>query len=119
MLVELISLLGLLIGVIIARSAKEELLPGRRYFILFRAILLLLLIIVLLSNFSLIPFAVGLLVGFIVRKEYLYFGLLTPSSLVSSLIFMYGFPYGTLKQDRKFSLLLDVMLFIIGLLINY
>ncbi|MFA4887011.1 MAG: hypothetical protein WC595_02255 [Candidatus Nanoarchaeia archaeon] len=119
MLVELISLLGLIIGVIIARSAKEEFLSGKKYFMLFRAILLLALIGVVLSNFSIIPFLVGLLVGCIVRKEYLYFGLLNPSSAVSSLIFIYGFPYGTLKYDRKFSILLDIILFSIGLLINF
>src|SRR3989338_2674120 len=85
MLYIIISLLGCLFGFILARYTKEELRKGVFYFRLLE-----------------------ILIGLILRFEYLYFGfvLVFPFSndvlfLLSALIFIYGLPYGSLIYYNK------------------
>ena len=51
-LISLISSLGLLVGMILAFTAKEELEPGKKYFQLLQKLTLLLIVIFLLNFFN-------------------------------------------------------------------
>lgn len=108
-LIFTLSFLGLLAGVILSFFTKEELKPGKRYFILLQRVLLLtvsLAIICYVGDFFLF-FILGLLAGFIFRKDYFYFGLALPLTsghllvLLSSLVFIFGLPKGTLLVTEK------------------
>ena len=140
MIIEtIIAFLGLIVGLILARFTKEELKPGRKYFIWFKKIILLVLVVSLVyiawSNMFFIKEAIGAIIGFLVglivayffKKEYFYFGLAlyilayTQSFIfITILIFLFGLPYGTLLFSKKFkykTALFDLIMFIIPLLI--
>jgi len=145
----IIAFLGIIIGLILARFTKEELRPGKKYFIWFKKIILLILVVTLIHFsltkiffirdfvFTLIGLIIGLFVGYFFKKEYFYFGFVlyllayTSSFLfISILIFLFGLPYGTLLFTKKYkynTLLYDFIAFIFPLtllpiflyLINY
>lgn len=107
-LIFALSFLGLLAGIIISFFTKEELKQGKRYFIFLEKVVLLsisLAIIFYLRDFSLF-FIVGVLAGFIFRRAYFYFGMALPLAfesfltLLSSLVFIFGLPHGTLIADK-------------------
>jgi len=129
MLYIIISLLGCLFGFILARYTKEELRKGVFYFRLLEILIILILILVILlsSDFNLLLFIMGILIGLMLRFEYLYFGfvLVFPFSndvlfLLSALIFIYGLPYGSLiYYNKKIKYLIwSVILFFIPF-VNY
>ena len=105
-----IAFVGLLVGAFIARRTKEELIPGKKYFILLERIVLFVLIIFALYNVSFgvgtaLSFIAGLLFFYKLNKSYFYLGLLillasfvSVNFLVSitALIFIFGLSYGTL-----------------------
>lgn len=116
--------LGLFIGFILAIIAKEEIKPGKRYFLLLQKIILLLIFIFLLIFIDLNYILVLLILAFIIihllktKKEfkelpYIYIILsiifylsskkLNLFIIESSLIFLYGLPTGSLltKKDKK------------------
>lgn len=110
-LVSLIGFLGLIFGIVLGFLTKEELKPGKKYFHLLLNLALLALIFVLmtktLSNLfiSAIFFLLGILIGYFLRKNYLYFGIAIVASilidadlmaLLAGLIFLYGLANGTL-----------------------
>ncbi|MFH1638560.1 MAG: hypothetical protein ABIB71_09100 [Candidatus Woesearchaeota archaeon] len=109
LLTAIVSVIGLAAGAILARISPEELNPGDLYFCFFRKIVLTAILVTLALNsggmwqFMLI----GLIMGFFVRINYLYFGLalaLCSESIVfplSTLIFIYGIPTGTLLVHRN------------------
>jgi len=128
-----LAFIGLLAGVIVSSFTKEELKPGRKYFLLLEKALLLaigFLLIFYSETFSVL-IVFGFFFGLLVRKYYLYFGLALPLAsetflvLLGSLVFMFGLPHGTLLAERlklkqvKKEILISAALFIIGLLVSY
>ncbi len=123
-LTAIISYLGLLIGFLLAVIAKEELKPGKKYFIFLQTIILLLIFLFLLIFIKLIYLLVLLILASIIiyclkrNKEfnelpYIYIILsvifflsskiLNLFIIESSLIFLYGLPTGSLltKKSKK------------------
>lgn len=123
-LATIIAYLGLFIGFLLAIIAKEEIKPGKKYFIFLQKIILLLIFISLLIFIDLNYLLVLLISAFIViylsktKKEfnklpYIYILLsiifylsskkLNLFIIESSLIFLYGLPTGSLltKKSKK------------------
>lgn len=130
MIYSFVSFLGILIGYFIAKSTKEELKPGMKYFIILELIILFLISsLFLFYSPDLFLFIFGLLFGFVFRFEYFYFGIglfslifnLDLSFLISSLIFIYGLPYGgILFYTKKIKLLFfHLILFFIPLILYF
>jgi len=109
----IICFLGLFFGVILAFSAKEELKPGKKYFIFMQKIILLIILIILLNLFNInfyIKLAAYALLIFLMEvnlKNEMIYALLGTAFfisssekslffLIASLIFLYGFPAGSL-----------------------
>ncbi len=105
MIVNALSFLGSVIGYFIGKFTKEELKPGKFYFMLLEAAVLAALIVFLsMKDFNLILFVIGVIFGFILRFEYFYFGIILAQNinfLNAGLIFLYGLPYGTLVFYKK------------------
>jgi len=112
----IISFVGLVIGLILSNYTKDELKSGKKYFTLFKRIILIVLIVALLFQafpnylWVFIFFVVGILVSFLFRKIYFYLGLALFTSflvskgfvaLISSLVFIFGLPYGTPFHHNK------------------
>ncbi len=106
----IVAFLGSILGYFTAKFTKEELRAGLIYFkILELFILFLLPLIFLYYSFELVLFVFGVLFGIFFRNEYFYFGFGLASSffnnslsfLGSSLIFIYGLPYGSLLFYNK------------------
>lgn len=126
-LTSLLALCGQFFGSFLAFNSPEEFQFSRRYYTLFMYFTLLCLIIYLAWHFfSLIGFVIGLIAGFLMKREYLYFGLILASPLSveaylfsSGVIFMYGLPYGTLlySQGRMMEIAFNALLFILAFLI--
>jgi len=120
MVFYIISLLGQYIGYILASKTKEELKEGEKYFKLTFSILLLIIgIYSLIISFNIILLIIGLILGFLIRKEYLYFGLISNAIFIASLIFIFGLPYGTLKYKKLKELNFNIILFIFSFAIGY
>ena len=123
MVFYIISLIGQYIGYLLASKTKEELKEGEKYFKLTCLFLLLITgIYSLIISFNIILLTIGLILGFLISKEYLYFGLISNNVFTASLIFIFGLPYGTLKYKNlnqlNFNLILFVFSFIIGYFLN-
>jgi len=126
-LISLISFSGLLIGIILAFTSKEELNPGKKYFILLQKLTLLLILILLLNfldisiYFRIIIYALFIFLMAINIKSQAIYPVLAVVFFLSSkdinlfiinsiLIFFYGFPTGSLfakkliKKKRLFIL---------------
>ncbi len=131
-LVFALSFLGLLVGTALSYFTKEELKPGEKYFLLLEKALLLAIsftIIYYVGEFF-IFLALGVLAGLIFRKAYFYFGLALPLAsetflvLLSSLVFIFGLPHGTLLasnskfKDLKKELIISANLFLAAILIT-
>lgn len=136
-----LAFIGLILGAILAFFVKEELKPGQKYFKWLKKIVLI-VIIVMLVYFSfqltysyLIAFAAGILISWVFKKYYFYLGVgLLGSSLLFNdkifialiaLIFILGFPVGTLQASKLLSkksklvkiIVLDAILFSLPLLL--
>lgn len=123
LLILLISLTGILFGLILARIAPEELRPGKKYFSFLKRVIFVVIFFfgsyhLLEKLFVLIPFLILMVIIFVIglysRNSYLeiinyslfvvpYFFLTEPTAhlLLASLIFLYGFPTGTLMGKIK------------------
>ena len=119
---SLLSFIGILIGILIARYTKEELIPGKKYFLVIERICLILISLIIIYYYK--PswtIFLGLIAGYFIEINYLCFGLilvLTENLLVSLIIFIYGLPYGTmLKKEKTKKVLKDLLLFIIPILL--
>jgi|SRR3989338_8536912 len=120
MVFYIISLLGQYIGYILASKTKEELKQGKKYFKLTCLILLLLIGVYSLTvSFNVILLVIGLILGFLISKEYLYFGLISNNVFIASLIFIFGLPYGTLNYKNTKELNFNAILFIFSFAIGY
>ena len=139
-LISLVVYLGLLIGIILSFMAKEELKPGKRWFILVHNVILgfvlFFLLLFLDVNYYLTLFLPLLLIVFlfyyseIYRKSsviYLLLGVVfwissknkEPLLIISSLVFFYGFLISSLqisfKSKNYYKILLKNLLFFICL----
>lgn len=131
-LIFALSFFGLLAGIIIAFFTKEELKPGSKYFMLLEKVILLSIssVIVFFVRDFFLFFILGLFAGFVFRKTYFYFGLALPLVsksfllILSSLIFVFGLPNGSLlyfKLKKKFvkELIFSCIIFFIAVFISY
>lgn len=125
----IVSFLGLIAGLIVAKAAKEEIKPGRKYFkVVIRVILFLLVVSFLFlswtSLYVVVAFLVGLILARYFDRVYFYLGLGLAASvgssenfflLVNSLVFLFGLPYaGFIKLKEVY---LDAIFFFIPLLL--
>lgn len=123
MVYYIISLLGEYTGALLAYKIPEEIKQGKKYFNIL--ILILLPVIGLYSIyyfFSLFYLIIGLVLGFLIRKEYLYFGLISNNVFFASLVFLYGMPYGTLefnKNKKLKNLNINIIYFLIGIGLSF
>ena len=116
-LISLISFSGLLVGIILAFTAKEELKPGKKYFMLMQKITLLMILIFLLNFFNInlylritIYVLFILLMAINIKSQIIYpvLGIVffisskNPELFIinSILIFLYGFPTGSLFAKK-------------------
>ena len=116
-LISLISFLGLLVGILLAFSAKEELKPGKKYFMWMQKIILLLILIFLLNFFNMALYLKVIiytlfifLMAINIKSQiiYLVLGIIffisskNPELFIinSVLIFLYGFPSGSLFAKK-------------------
>ncbi len=129
-LVALIISLGLLSGRIIAGIAKEEIKQGKKYFLILQKILFCTVVFLLmyfnktnvhytwigglvifayLSWFKKIPsYIISVVLGIL-----LYLAALTDNFLlISAIIFLYGFPTGSLIKNKK-EIALNIVLFLV------
>jgi len=142
-LVAIIAAIGLICGYFIAKIAKEELKEGRKYFIFLKRILLALILFFLLLGFEvyiLLSLIVSVLFLFfilyffknIVKKNVLiylilalvfFFSVKTKFFLIiSSLIFIYGFPTGSLmfyQKKKEMALARPLIVFLIIAILLY
>jgi hypothetical protein len=118
----LIPLLGLGFGTIVARVAKEEIKPGRKYFKIFEYLLYFTLLILALwfnFNLGLLIFSVILLLSYFHKNElffvkFLLFGIIYAiiedvgnlSEIVISVLFVLGLILATKMKTKNF---LDVI----------
>jgi len=112
--VFVLGFLGLVAGIIIAHFTQEELKPGRKYFIFIEKLVLLIMALLIISFIkgSFLFFVLGIVAGFLFRRIYFYFGIALPLVngtlllCLSSLIFIFGLAYGSLKYldlKKKFT----------------
>ncbi len=130
MVYGLVAIVGLFFGIFLAYFVKEEIKPGRIYFILLEVLVLASLVVVsYLLGFNVVLFLIGLLFGFLLRKEYFYFGIGIISSsaskninfLYGALVLLYGMPYGSLLTFEKTfkRIYLDTVLFFVPILFHF
>jgi len=129
-MLSLIAFSGLLFGILLGYINPEELKPGKKYFKIFCLLVLFSILLVLFFSykFSIIGLALGVAIGFFLKKEYFYLGLSVVASytlglnlLLSSLVFVYGLPYGSLLilKSKKIwkEIMFDLILFLIPFLL--
>lgn len=143
-LASIIVYLGLLAGIIISFMTKEELKPGKRYFILLHNIIIAFILFFILEQTNLnvyltlfLPLAV-VIISFIFtelyKKSYLIYLIigsifylssrdLSYFLIISTLILFYGFLIGTLQTDFKeknyFKIVAKNLLFFICLVLYF
>jgi hypothetical protein len=129
----LVSFLGLVLGIALAKISPEEMRPGKTIFKIFHHIALLSIIATLIYfSQNIFIIILGLIIGYFFRYDYIYLGLALATSflvsneaifIIASLIFIYGFPKGTLLESSKKtkfkSLILTLILFLIPFLIIF
>jgi len=118
----LASFLGQFIGWFIASRTEEELEDGRRYFLILTTSLLVLLVsFSIYYSFDVYLLILGLIIGFLINKEYLFFGILSMRNdvLLNSLVFIYGLPYGSLNYKFIKILFMNILLFFIPFLLLF
>src|SRR3989344_6449876 len=105
-LIPIIAFFGLIAGFLINKFTKEELENGKVYFLwLKRTIIVILFFILLIKSYDrYFALVIGLVVGYFLRKEYLYLGLSLASGfyiikeIIASLVFIFGLAYSGLNH---------------------
>ncbi|MBW3004604.1 hypothetical protein KY310_02125 [Candidatus Woesearchaeota archaeon] len=128
--IALVASLGLLSGRILARIAKEEIKPGKKYFLILQKVLFCLAVVLLMySNKTNVHYTwIGALVLFIYLSWFkklpsyimsavlgagVYLAALTDNFLlISGVIFLYGLPTGSLIKNKK-EIALNIMIFLV------
>jgi len=120
-----VSFIGFFAGMIVAYFSKEELDKGKRYILLFRKYMAVIIgvAIAYYAWGSPIYFVLGLVAGYYLRYYYFYLGLMMalvfgqePFLLLSSLMFLFGIPHGTVVFKGKELVkivLLNIILFFV------
>ena len=129
-LIAVVVSIGLILGRVLAWIAKEEIRPGKNYFLILQKILFCAAVILLmyLNKANVHYIWAGALVIFVYLYYYkkispeivygvlglvLYLATKTEHFLLAgSLIFLYGFPTGTLLKDKK-KIALNLLLFLL------
>lgn len=119
LIAAIVAFSGIIVGVLLAHFAKEEIKPGKPYLAMLQKSLYLILAVIMVNFFEipiLFRIVVYVLIMFIVvfvniKSELLYpaFGILLYLSatnsmtflLVASLVFLIGFPTGSLAVNPK------------------
>jgi len=133
LLIFALSFLGLIAGVVLSFFTKEELKPGKKYFMLLEKVVLITISLIIVfyigNHYSF--FVLGFFAGIILKRVYFYFGVaLSLASgpllvLLSSLIFIFGLPRGTLLASNlnnnkiKKEIIISGILFLIAGLVSY
>ncbi len=110
----LITLLGIIVGIILTKISPEEILPGRKYFIFVKVLFLFCLagtLLILGFEHSILYyflFLLGIITGTFLHWTYMYLGFALAASfstsylaLIASEIFIFGIPFGTLRKLHK------------------
>ena len=116
----LISFLGQFIGWFIANRTEEELKDGNKYFLVLTNLLIVSLILFsIYYSFNIYLLIIGLIIGFFINREYLFFSVLAMRNdvLLNSLIFIYGLPYGSLNYKSIKVLFMNILFFFIPFLL--
>ena len=129
-LVILVAFLGLLAGRVISYYTKDEYKSGLKYFKLIEKILIGVIVLVLVfskpSLWLFVYILIGIVIGFFVRRVYLFlgFGLLSILFLgenlillVSVLVFFFGIVYSTVRQIKVKEIILNGLIFFIPFLL--
>ncbi|HLC87338.1 MAG TPA: hypothetical protein VJH65_03635 [Candidatus Nanoarchaeia archaeon] len=141
-LIPLIAFSGLIFGILLSKISPEEMKSGKKYFNYLKKIALAVLVISLI--FLTAPFSwyvlLGLIIGYIsallLKRVYFFLGLALLLSfltfnpnftlLVSSLIFIFGLPLGSLinmelkkRKDIYFLVLFNLLFFLAPLLLLF
>ena len=124
-----IAVIGIFLGVIISRFTKDEFKQGSLYFKILEIIILFVLTFITIKiNFNYLLFIFGIIIGFFVRYEYFYFGVSIVNTilvkdfnfLISSLVFLYGLPFGTLLNLKNIkSVILQIVLFLLPVVLYF
>lgn len=131
-LIFVLGFIGLLIGILIAFFTKEELEPGKYYFMMLEKIVLfaISLVIVFFVRDFLLFFILGLCAGFVFRKVYFYLGFILPLAtgsfllILASLTFIFGLPHSALlclkfKREWGKEVILSSLFFFIAVFLSY
>ncbi len=123
LLSALVAFSGVLVGAFLAMTAREEMPTGRKYFPFFQKVLLIAIAAVLLSHFSaplIVKFVVYASLVFVLLGKHMinFYPLLAVAFfilgqdrrelfIISVLVFIYGFPTGSMYvvRNRRMSLL--------------
>ena len=126
-LVPIISFLGIFIGVLLKKIAKEEIKFGKhgpKYFVWMKRIILFLILLVMLyftNDYTLV--GIGIIIGIILGifiTEYLFLSMALVFSftqtenlllIISSLVFLYGLPYGSILRKIKLQFIPTIIFF--------
>jgi len=111
-LVFILSFLGLAVGILIAKYTKEEIKPGKKYFIILKKLILVSISFVILSYIKMTwIFFLGMFIGYFFREVYFYLGLAIGSSISPSIMIISALPY----SPTHFFFLLSSLTFLFGL----
>ncbi len=106
--------LGFFVGYYLSRIAKEEVAVGRRNLIIFQKTISFVILVWFLANstisllFKLILTAIFIINEIAIRNDYLLPGIvfgIMPDYALSSLIFIYGLPTGSLLMKDKIKMI--------------
>ena len=116
-----IAFLGYPIGILLAYLCKEELVKGEKYFKNLSLILIFIIISLsfIIAEKSYLFIILGVIIGYLINKEYLFLALLKSNFYTNLLVFMYGIPYGTLKYKKEKAIIIDAFLFFVPIIILY
>jgi hypothetical protein len=133
-IVLVIAFSGIFIGQLLARIAREEIQPGKRYFLVSRKIILGMLIALLLisiTSFSflwMIAVLFGAGLGYAFRSQFFFFGLtLMMTSLISPtlfficavLVFLHLMIFGSVEKKISVRIPAHALLFFIPLVLFF
>ncbi len=119
-LLALLTFSGILFGILLKKIAKEEIKQGKKYFQIMIKILLVIIAFILMYNFKISwTIIIGILLGYIIPLNYLFFGLsciILDNFLLYIIIFIIGLPYGSLINKNK-KILNELILFLLPMLL--
>ena len=123
-----ISVIGLFIGILIAKYTKEELRNGEKWLELMQIIILVIIAITVIKvEFNIIGIILGIITAYFISKEFFYLGTIISLTikeinfLASSLTLLYSILYGSIIYYKKKldKIYLDIILFFIPIIFFY